>query len=164
MTTERANVSPDGKWVVYRLNPRPWKISINGGEPVPLLDKQADGATISPDGKLIACLYKEQENMLWKVAIITFDGGRLLKILDIPVLSGQHTFLRWTADSGSLVYIDIKDGVSNLWLQTLSAGRPRQLTDFKSESINSFDLSRDGRLAISRGTTTSDVVLISDLK
>jgi len=37
------------------------------------------------------------------------------------------------------------------------------LTDFKADRIFWFDFSRDGKwLALSRGTQTSDVVLISD--
>jgi hypothetical protein len=42
---------------------------------------------------------------------------------------------------------------------------PRQLTKFKSDLILRFDWSRDGkRLVLARGTLSSDVVLISDVK
>ena len=46
-----------------------------------------------------------------------------------------------------------------------NGGEPRQLTAFTSQQITSFTPSRDGkRLALARGTTSSDVVLIRDLK
>jgi serine/threonine protein kinase len=46
-----------------------------------------------------------------------------------------------------------------------SEGSPKQITNFTSESIRSFDLSRDGKqIAVSRGTSTSDVVLVSGIK
>jgi len=39
------------------------------------------------------------------------------------------------------------------------------LTDFKADRIFWFDFSRDGKqLALSRGTQTSDVILIKDFR
>jgi hypothetical protein len=47
----------------------------------------------------------------------------------------------------------------------LDGGKPVQLTDFKTDQIFWFDFSRDGKqLALSRGTQTSDVILIRDFK
>jgi hypothetical protein len=56
-------------------------------------------------------------------------------------------------------------GVSNIWIQPLDDNSPKQLTDFKSDRIFSFDWSRDGKwLALARGPEQRDVVLISDLR
>ncbi len=56
-------------------------------------------------------------------------------------------------------------GVSNIWRRPLDGGEPKQVTSFTSDRITAFAVSRDGkRLALARGTTTSDVVLIKDLK
>jgi hypothetical protein len=47
----------------------------------------------------------------------------------------------------------------------LTVGRRNELTDFKTDQIFWFDFSRDGKqLALSRGTQTSDVILIRDFK
>ncbi|HKC63286.1 MAG TPA: hypothetical protein VKB86_06590 [Pyrinomonadaceae bacterium] len=55
--------------------------------------------------------------------------------------------------------------MSNLWSQPFQGGEPKQLTDFNSDQIFWFDYSADyHKLALARGTQTSDVVLISDLK
>jgi Tol biopolymer transport system component len=68
-------------------------------------------------------------------------------------------------DGQSLVYGVTKKGVTNLWVQPLDGSPPKQLTNFASEQIFGFDLSRDGKqVAMSRGTQTSDVVLISNFK
>ena len=56
------------------------------------------------------------------------------------------------------MFIDNRGGVSNIWLQPLAGGEPKQLTNFKSDLIFSFDWSRDRQLACSRGIVTSDVV------
>jgi hypothetical protein len=58
-----------------------------------------------------------------------------------------------------------RNGVTNLWAQPIDGSPPKQLTNFASERIFNFDFSRDGKqLALSRGTETSDVVLISNFK
>ena len=67
--------------------------------------------------------------------------------------------------SRALNYIDIINGVSNIWSLPLDGGPLKQLTDFKADQIFWFDFSRDGKqLALSRGTQTSDVILIRDFK
>jgi Tol biopolymer transport system component len=162
--------SPDGRWVVFasvRTGPlRLWKVSIDGGEPVRLTDKLTANPTVSPDGSLIACLYRDdQPNTLAKVALIPFAGGDPLKVLDVPSSVNIFAGLRWTPDGRALTYIDTTGGVSNIWSLPLDGGAPKQLTDFKTDQIFWFDFSRDGRqLALSRGTQTSDVVLIRDFR
>jgi hypothetical protein len=59
------------------------------------------------------------------------------------------------------VYVRTVNGVGNLWTQPLSGGPPKQLTSFTSGLIFSQAWSRDGRLALSRGSMASDVVLIT---
>jgi Tol biopolymer transport system component len=61
-----------------------------------------------------------------------------------------------------VLYIDTRDGVSNIWSQPLDGGSPKRITDFKTDRIFSFDWSKDGKqLALSRGTQTSDVVFLT---
>ena len=160
--------SPDGRWVVFSStrsgSSRLWKVSIDGGEPVRLNDQYTGVPTVSPDGSLIACFYREdQPNAPVKVAIIPFAGGDPVKVLDIPHSFNIIAGLRWTPDGRALADIDTINGVSNIWSLPLDGSAPKQLTDFKTDQIFWFDFSRDGRqLALSRGTQTSDVILIRD--
>jgi TolB protein len=163
--------SPDGRWVVFQSRRsgalRAWKVSIDGGEPVRLIDKWTSNPTVSPDGNLVACFYREdQPNAPIKVAIIAFAGGDPVKVLDLPRPSfTSDPGLRWTPDGRALTYIDTVNGVSNIWSLPLDGGPPKQLTDFKTDQIFWFDFSRDGKqLALSRGTQTSDVILVRDFK
>jgi len=163
--------SPDSRWVVFSSSRsgsfRAWKVSIDGGEPVRLTDKWTQNPTVSPDGSLIACFYREdQPDARTKVAVIPFAGGDPVKVLDLPrpSFSGAPG-LRWTPDGRALTYIDTSNGVSNIWSLPLDGGAAKQVTDFKTDQIFSFDLSRDGKqLALSRGTQTSDVILIRDFR
>jgi Tol biopolymer transport system component len=70
---------------------------------------------------------------------------------------------RQSAARRALNYIDTINGVSKIWLLPLDGRKPVQLTDFKTDQIFWFDFSPDGKqLALSRGTQTSDVILIKD--
>ena len=48
--------------------------------------------------------------------------------------------------------------------QPIDGGEPKKLTDFKADVIFSFDWSRDNKLVVSHGTSTSDVVLIRNAR
>src|SRR3989441_8313701 len=132
--------SPDSRWVVFQStrsgSVRAWKVSIDGGEPVRLTDKWTANPTVSPDGSLIACFYREdQPDAPVKIAVIPFAGGDPVKVLDIPH-SFNITGLRWTPDGRALADIDTINGVSNIWSLPLDGGKPVQLTDFKTDQID----------------------------
>lgn len=166
---EFPNCSPDGKWVVYTETGSSkftlWKVAVDGGQPVQLTEQLSQWPVVSPDGKLIACWYRTEQNAPWKIAILPFEGGAPLKMFDVPPTVAPSIPVRWTADGHALTYIDVSAGVSNIWSISVDGGSPRQLTDFKSDQLFWFDWSRDGRqLVVARGSVTTDVVLISDFK
>ena len=131
-----------------------------------LTDKWTSSPTVSPDGNLVACFYREdQPNAPTKIAIFPFAGGDPVKVLDIPGSVNLDAGLRWTPDGRAVNYIDTINGVSNIWSLPIDSSAPKQLTDFKTDQIFWFAFSRDGKqLALSRGTETSDVILIRDFR
>ena len=162
--------SLDGLWVVYskggpevnNLQKTLWKVSIDGGEPVQVTNTPSNGAAISPDGTLIACWYKQATASPWQLALIPFTGGPPIKFFDAPRM--PRLWPRWTPDGSAISYIDTREGVSNIWSQSISGGPPQQVTQFTSEDIAGFDWSRDGTLACSRFHSAQDVVLITDFR
>ena len=126
----------------------------------------------SPDGKRIAYLaspdapfensslpFESHPNQL---KVIEFDGGVLLKQFDWPASAGEP---RWAPGGEAIDYVLTRNGVSNVWQQNLTGGASKQITNFESGQIFDFDWSRDGRqLALTRGTESSDVVLISNFR
>lgn len=157
------SVSPDARWVIYTSetagNSFLMKVSIDGGPPSKLTEGFANRAMISPDGKWIVCAYRKDSDSTWRYAIIPFEGGEPTKVFD---LIGKKGAFRWSPDSRSLYYLrDTKGGVTNVWNYDPEKGESKQVTDFKTETIFDFVWSSDGKqLVLSRGTTTSDVVLI----
>lgn len=167
---EDPDCSPDGRWVIYTNldlgKPTLWKVPLAGGAPVQITDRFSRYPVVSPDGKLIASYYwDEQPDSPLQVVLFPLAGGKPTKGFTIPPGVVGPVILRWTSNGQALVYVDSRDRVSNLWSQPLDGSPPRQLTDFQADRIFGFDWSRDDRwLACSRGSVAHDVVLISGFK
>ena len=165
-----ASFSPDGRAVVYTMiggvdRFTLWQVSLAGGEPVRLTEKFAMQSAVSPDGKLIACGYRPDANAPWKLGVLPIVGGQPTQTFDIPQSVALPVVVRWTPDGRALTYIDTRSGVSNLWLQPITGGPPRQLSNWTSEQVFSFGWSRDGkRVAVSRGSRKDDIALIRDAR
>lgn len=158
-------LSPNSKWIVYESYsngvPMLWKVSADGGTAVQLTNAYSSLPIISPDGTTVACRYFDSQANAQTIALISLVDGQLTKTFDIPLHQWQR--IRWSHDGAALTYINVREGIANIWSQALTGGPPTQLTDFKSDLIFSYDWSRDGqRLACERGIETSDVVLISE--
>ncbi len=161
------NCSPDGDWIVYSANNHGKRVIVKmparGGtsEEIALTSRYADFPVVSPDGKLIACLYQEETSSPLKVALLPAAGDASVQMLNLP---NTHPWpsVRWHPDGQVLSYLDPKDNSSNVWLYPLDGRAPGKLTDFQGEQIFAYSWSRDGRyLALARGTINRNVVMIS---
>lgn len=156
-------VAPDGKWVFYAsaISGRfsVWKIPLSGGTSVRVNDGIWANATPSPDGKLLA-ITSFEERTGWGESVVPVEGGEPVKVAQL-----NDTRLQWTPDSKSIVYIDSKNGVSNLWSQPVKAGLPRRITNFTSGVIFDFANSSDGKqIILARGSVNSDVIMINNVQ
>lgn len=167
-------ISPDGKWVVYQSSvsnkTTVWKVSIDGGESTQLTNVFSLAPIVSPDGKMIAYIFRRNLES-FKVAVASFENGQLIKEFDIAKLSSVATLndaywrLQWSPDGRALHFVVDSGGISNIWSQPIDGSQPKQITNFKSDRIFAFGWSRDGKnLSVSRGIVTKDAVLISNFK
>jgi eukaryotic-like serine/threonine-protein kinase len=162
--------SPDGHWIYYTSvvpfagMTTVWRIPGEGGTAVQITDKFSEGSVVSPDGRLIASFFHGTEGSPAKIGILLAQGGDPLKLLPIPPLAAStYPPFQWSRDGKSLIHVENRKGVSNLWTQPLDGSAPKQLTSFQSDLISSFAWSPDGtQLAVARGTSTSDAILISN--
>jgi serine/threonine protein kinase/Tol biopolymer transport system component len=162
--------STDGKWIYFQHsdpnNPYSlWRIPVDGGTPEKVTVGIAIRPEMSPDGKLIAFWYNdEQQTSGWRLRAINFEGGATFNAFDVAatVQVQWDTPLRWSPDGKFLVYVDHAGGIDNLWGQPIEGGAPKQLTKFEEGRVFAFDWLKDGSLVTSRGVITSDVVLIKD--
>jgi serine/threonine protein kinase len=159
--------SPDGRWVYYRdvaNNGQLMRVPLEGGTPEKFSDKPVSGHFgLSPDGKLLAFLtFEHVGEHEFQLIVLPTDPSQPPK-----TLAFQHPpvgNIQFSHDGKALVYPIRNADVDNLWLQPLDGSPGKQITNFTSEHIgNSFGWSFDGsKLAIIRGHTDSDVVLIRD--
>jgi serine/threonine protein kinase len=162
--------TPDGKWVVYhsindgKYNIR--KVSIDGGEPIPLVTEWSTQPDVSPDGKLVACFALRDGATAWEIVVVPIDGGApVYKFALPPTVEPEWPGLRWTPDGSGLTYVSTEQGISNVWRQPLTGGDPKPLTDFKENKIFFFDLSRTERkLVLVRGIETRDLILVREFR
>jgi len=163
--------SSDSNWVLFsHLTNSKWtigRVSIEGGVPVQLTSYPSSSAVNSPDGKWIAFL-DDREPSKTKIAIIPFTGGPLVRSFDFSPAyssSGNPPQLQFTPDGRFVSYVDTASDTSNIFLQPLNGGMPKQITDFRSGLIFSFTWSNDGKhLALARGSEASDVFLIKKFR
>ncbi len=163
-------VSPDGKWVLFSSFRSGvqliWKVPSDGGEAIQVTDIISGGAAFSPDGKYVAALHFTLGGTVGQIAVVPVDGStEPPKLITPPSDINLGAGLFWSPDGRSLTLKSTQRGVGNLWRQPIDGGPPKQITNFTSDLISSFAVSRDGkRLAISRGSANLDVVLIKDFR
>ncbi len=159
------SISPDGQEVIYSAgfdSVKIWKVGIDGGAPAQLTDNESFNPVFSPDGKQFACLWRDEPNSQPKIAIIPSTGGKPVKTFG---LKSRAYGLRWMPDGRSIAYVVDNGNAGNIWSQPIDGGTPKQITNFTSERMGSFDISPDGKqFAIMRGTETRDVVLIGGIR
>jgi Tol biopolymer transport system component/DNA-binding winged helix-turn-helix (wHTH) protein len=149
--------APDGESVLYTSElqgrTRLLKIPIDGGKPGEVIDDTVDFWAISPDGKLLAYSYHDNEALKTRVAVVPLAGGPPLERFDLD----PSYVMRWTTDGRALMYIAPGD---NIWIQPIAGGAPKQLTHFQRElELVSFASSPDGKqIVYSRGRNNWDAV------
>jgi eukaryotic-like serine/threonine-protein kinase len=161
------SVTPDGKWIVYlSKGPNLWKAPIDGGEPVKLTMPESYYPKVSPDGQSIAFIFWGGGDLPRTLSVMPIAGGPPSRNFNVPPEDFRwQQQLGWTTDSRALIYVDSTPGYSNLIRLPLDDGKRAPMTDFKSERIFGFDASPDGRqMVFARGTTSSDAVMIDNIR
>jgi TolB protein len=166
------SISPDSRWVIYtaesNAKPTLWKVSIDGGTPTRIMDRNATMGVVSPDGKYIAYTYPESPDVTApanRLAVMPFEGGEPVKTFQVNVGGTVLSVVQWARDGKSILYTVTGNNVTNLWSQPLDGGPAKQATEFKEMLMTGFAWSPDGKqLACTRGNLVRDAVLIRDLK
>ena len=169
LTNGKTDILPactaDGRWVYYASiasgTPNIWKVSIDGGTPTKVSKDLSMGPKISPDGKWLAAVTYANEggHVIFETRIQPLEGGKV-KFIPYPPNAPPQMRYSWSPNSKALDYVATTKGVSNIWELPLDGGKTRQVTDFKSQQIYNFAWSPQGDLAVSRGTQSSDAVMI----
>ncbi len=161
--------SPDGREVAYidGASNTSMIVPASGGTPQPIAPKGAVSLwpAYATDGKRMA--YVELASEAKTGSIVLLDTARHKEIarFALPASAWRNASrLRFAPDDSGLYFISTPGSVSNLWFQPIGGGTAHQVTDYKSDLINDFGWSPDGKqFAIARQSYSWDGVLIRDL-
>jgi Tol biopolymer transport system component len=162
------NISPDGEWVIYTnaVNDNDkstaWKVRVEGGPPVQVSTSHSFQVFVSPrDGTMAFEPIDLSEG--YRLTFVSAAVGEPFKSLTLPKTKASN-YVHWTPDGRAIAFTDSRDGETNIWTISVDGeGEAKPLTNFKSEKIFDFAWSSDGKqLALIRGTSVSDAVLISE--
>ena len=142
-----------------------WKVPADGSRaPARMLDARSYRPAVSPDGTRVAFYYQERADSPFVLAVMPFNGDRPNQAFKVAP-SGSSATVRWTADGKALLHNSNIGDRTNIWLQPLTGGPPRQVTHFVDQAILGFDRSTDGkRLIIARGILSRDAVMIRNFR
>jgi serine/threonine protein kinase len=159
--------SPDGKDILFQSWGRQgiFEVPLAGDEPRQLVAEPSFLPLPSPDGRLLSVVKLHPDPPAYYLDILPLTGGSSVGQFDFPGRDVWTNEISWTRDSKSLTFLDSRNGVGNIWLQPISGGKPRQLTNFSADRIYSFGWSIDGKqLVAARGNSTNDIVLIRNFR
>ena len=158
--------SPDGKTVFYvnRHDTEFMKVPIDGGKAERVSSHSVEyngGFDLARDGKSAVLGTYDFKVARPNISLVALDSGQVLRTYEYDI---RHSgSLRFSPDGKGFVYPIHEKGVDNLWLQPLDGGPGRQLTNFTSLRIYSYQWSYDGKsLALVRGDSPTDLVLIQN--
>jgi serine/threonine protein kinase len=143
-----------------------WSVPLAGGSPRQVWTGFifADGIVVSPDGKRVFAISRGAGgNDAHQPVVVRLDGGRpqvTPVAMDFKTMPPPYG---WTADGRAITYVVSQGPTDNIWAFPLAGGKPYPITHFTDLRIAAYAFSKDGRLAVSRGTNNSDAVVVTGL-
>ncbi len=162
-----ASWSPDGKWLAVAADrgdgTHLFKVPVDGGEPVQLLDTLSYNPVWSPDGKVI--IYSgQQAGGEFVVKAITPDKSAV-PLPVVPVISVIYvkgTPYRFLPGENALIVLEGDFRKQDFFRVDLSTREQRKLTDMlPGFRVESFDVTPDGKqIVFDRLRDNADIVVM----
>jgi Tol biopolymer transport system component len=155
-----ADWSPDGRWIVTggadAQGPALFKIPVDRGTPLRLVEGDAVNPVWSPDGKLIVYAGPLSAGQV-TLSAVRPDGTRA----EFPALRVRQGGYRFSPTGAELIYLPTITSL-DFWALDLRTNQRRQLTRLAARGkLHTFDVTPDGKaIVFDRARENSDIVLI----
>jgi serine/threonine protein kinase/Tol biopolymer transport system component len=162
--------SRDGSMVTFDYEDQlsTWRMGIDGSNPTSLglHNQTAPVVFLSKDNKLV--LYRlghpDAPQLRDQLVAVPVGGGPAGFSFDAPLGTAQN-LPHWAPDDRGVDMVLVRGGAANIWRQPVPSGAMKQITNFPSGLIRSFNWSPDGKtLILARGTQSSDIILLKSAK
>jgi hypothetical protein len=115
---------------------------------------------VAPDERSAVGFYTDSVSS--GLAVVALDRPGQVRKFPSPFARGSGFGATWAPGGTAIEDLVFRDGASNLWRFPIDGSTPKPVTTFTSEQILNYRWSPDGKtLAMSRGTLSADVVLIT---
>jgi Tol biopolymer transport system component len=159
----RPVASPDGRWVYYTSvsdgQDRPMKMGADGGNVTRLTDTPFLVLDVTPDGTQLVGSARNPADRQTECALLPSSPG---SVRPLGAIEGYVVSSCRASGNGDIAYVAYRDGHLNVFTRAFAGGSERQITHFADEQSQVFAnaVSRDGRIALSRGSTATDIFLL----
>ncbi|MGH9487702.1 MAG: hypothetical protein ACRD04_08970 [Terriglobales bacterium] len=141
-----------------------WLLPLAGGEArqVSPVEVYANFSLVMPGGKSVL-VDAEDPHKLGRGIVEELPLGGAAPMAVRPQMKELGAPYDVTPDGRALTGVICKGNVCNIWAAPLDGSKPYSLTHFNDGEIAAYAFAPDGRLAVSRGTQDTDVVLATGL-
>ncbi|MBN1592346.1 MAG: PD40 domain-containing protein [Candidatus Coatesbacteria bacterium] len=157
-----SNWSADCRWILfdsYRGYDAPisegstYKVSIDGGLPLRMMDCTGQLGALSPDGNTLA--FKRGRAHWWRkgyrgsvngdIWVKSMGGPSATRLTDFD---GKDTDPMWSPDGEYLYFLSDRDGATNVWRMPSSGGDATQITNLKTDGAADAGMALNGSLIV----------------
>ncbi len=163
--------SLDGSMVTFDYEDQlsSWRMGIDGTNPTSLsLQHQTSPFVfLSRDNKLVLYRLGHPESPQRRDDLVAapVQGGPPAFSFEVPIGGGAQGLPQWAPDGHGVDFVLTRGGATNIWRQPVPSGTLKQITNFPSGIIRSFNWSPDGKiLFLSHGTQSSEIILLKSGK
>jgi Tol biopolymer transport system component len=158
--------APDGRSLYFTAStdgdPATYRLPIEGGTPQ-RLGALLSRAGVSPDGSMLAGLYRRDERSPQELAVISAETSQLIRSFGTATFASGGGRVEWDHRGDAVLYTTNER--MNIWRQPMAGGPPQKVTNFSDRVVVRFALSPDGKsLAMSRGVTQRDAFVVSNFR
>jgi hypothetical protein len=120
-------------------------------------------ANVSPDGRQLAGIYRENARAAQSLGILSAANGTAVKVFPNLATTALGGGVEWTPDGSAVLFTTTER--ANVWRRRVVGGEPERVTNFPDRAVLRFAPSPDGRsLLLCRGTGVRDAFLITGFR